>query len=461
MSGQGGRPKARAVNLKGLTRYQIGILLEIYNRELIDAEQRDGGAVQAVRSVVGAFGVGISDSEARRIITAFGGRNAASLTFTQFLDFFDWFLPEILCELQSLVLDTLKDKNTRQMTELGLSQTDVGFIEATLMGKDEQDTGVPLSEERLQEMFSLHNALSRLTDCRANGADNVKIGIKLQMTLGNLLGASYFEYFGLDSNTPALDVFVRVEIGGREYTTKVFPARETPSFRDSFRFEVESRDGVSLSFFDATHWLQNSCAKITVYCVHFIDVKVAYHLLGVAKIPLVALLSGRSQRVSFCVNIEPICPYIPMRLTLAVTGDSESNLVVSHSTPMECLFLEKYFPWLKTKIKEGHHDVFNTAMTAFQKAIETFPAREYQLFGLDEYNQVHFLPAFVNKDERLKLDKISIRELAYFISLHSDSVFSSSAPSLVQIRSLTTIEVSGVQMNEMEGADVFSIIVIK
>ena len=439
--------------MRGLTRYQIGVLLEIYNRELIDAKKTDGGPVQALRSVVGAFGVGISASEARRIITAFGGRNATSLTFTQFLDFFEWFVPEILCQLHQLALEGLKNMDTMEISELRLSQTDVGFIEATLGGKEEGKK-IKLSEDRIQEFFSLHNALSLLTDRRANGADNVNIDLKLQMTLGNLLGASYFEYFGLDANAPSLDVFVRVEIGGREHTTKVFPARETPSFRESFRFELESRNDVPLSFFDATHWLQNTCAKISVYCVHFIDVKVAYHLLGVAKIPLVALLSGRSQRVSFCVNIEPIVPYIPMRLILAVTGDSESNSIVSHSTPMECLFLEKYFPWLKMKIKERYHDHrdFNTAMTRFQEAIEKFPAREYQIFGLDEYNQPHFLPAFVNKDKRLNLDKISIKELVYFISLHSDSVFSSNAPSLVQIRSLTTIEVSGVEMNEMERA---------
>ena len=153
MSAHGESPTVRKVSLRGLTRYQIGVLLEIYNRELIDAKKTDGGPVQALRSVVGAFGVGISASEARRIITAFGGRNATSLTFTQFLDFFEWFVPEILCQLHQLALEGLKNMDTMEISELRLSQTDVGFIEATLGGKEEGKK-IKLSEDRIQEFFS-------------------------------------------------------------------------------------------------------------------------------------------------------------------------------------------------------------------------------------------------------------------------------------------------------------------
>ena len=435
----------------GLTRYQIGCLLLLYNTYIEDSELSREGPVKVLMSVIALMGVGINQKEAQRITQTFSRTRELEsfkrLTFRQFLDFFSWFFSvgdnPIAANLLKLVPQEL---NSRDVKDEVLR----AFLEAA------RTTG-NWSREAL---FKDTNFLIENMNSPAPDIDNAPIDICFELTLQQLFGLSDFEYVGLDSDVATLDFFVRVEFCGQEYTTKVRPAGIIPMIGESFKFQMKipkEGDGKrTVSFLDATWWLQNTAVKIRVYGVHFMDVRVGYHLLGCANVPLIALLSGRNQLVSFAVDVEPIMPYRPMTLFVSTLANGKNNIAI-HSMPLEAIVVQKYFGQIMRLIKSGPDG--RNVMNAFKEAFSKFPDREYQVFGFDEYNRMYLLTSFVLKHDNLKMiDKDSkkqdafVRKISYVISLHSPSVFSRESPKIMQIRSLSTIEASGVEMSEMERA---------
>ena len=458
MSKAAGAADDRCVEFRfsGLTRYQIGCLLLLYNTYIQDSDLSREGPVKVLMSVIALMGIGITEKEAQRITQTFSRtRDLESfkrLTFRQFLDFFSWFFSDpIAVNLLSFVDHQLNS---------GYLKDDVlkGFVEAV----------TPKGKWNREVLFEDNNFLIEFMNRPPPDIDNAPIDISFELTLQNLFGLLDFKYVGLDSDVATLDFFVRVEFCGQEYTTKVRSAGVIPMIGESFKFHVEipgkAKSGHrTVSFLDATWWLQNTAVKIRVYGVHFIDVKVAYHLLGCADIPLITLLSGRDQLVSFAVNVDPIMPYKPMTLLVSTLAHGENSVAI-HSMPLEAIVVQKYFRQIARLISPRPGDeqarappgFVSKLMDAFKEAFSKYPDREYQIFGFDEYNRMYPLTSFVLMHEDLRMiskDSASfVRKMSYLISLHSPSLFARESPKIMQIRSLATIEASGVEMSEMERA---------
>lgn len=464
----GDAPKNKKIQLRGLNRYQIGLLLNIYNKNIIDSPKGPTTPAKAMQFVVALFGMGISEEEAKKIIHCFSEKNLKFLSFREFLEFFDWFFLDEearICQKLYSIIDHGQGGSVsdRDLDSLRLSAIRKGFLQYILSSMESKTWRQLFKEANILQMPDPHYSPLDLTK-------NVRIDIQFTLTIGCVLGTSDFEYVGLDADLPSLDIFVKVEFCGKEYRTKVFPAKQSPSIGESFDISVQTDEKLTLSFLDATWWLQQRKVTITVYAVHFIDVKVAYHTLGVAKIPLIALLSGRGQRISFGVNAEPITPASPIRLLLSVVCPQGANEIAINSEPLDRLIIEKYFKNIKASITGIYKDDENNAwcriMDCYTQALQKCPAREYQAFGFNEYNQAYLLCSFISNSpkyiERKFLEPACsgnvklVDWLAYCISLHGESIYSQGSQEIMQIRSLPAIEAmlttANVHISEMERA---------
>ena len=204
-------PRIRKIQLRGLNRYQIGLLLNVYNKNIIDSPKGPTTPAKAMQFVVALFGMGISEDEAKKIIHCFSEKNLKFLSFREFLEFFDWFFLDEearICQKLYSIIDhgqggTVSDRDLDSLK--GLSPIRKGFLQYILSGMESRTWRQLFKEANILQMPDPHYSPLDLTK-------NVRIDIQFTLTIGCVLGTSDFEYVGLDADLPSLDIFVKVEL---------------------------------------------------------------------------------------------------------------------------------------------------------------------------------------------------------------------------------------------------------
>ncbi|OHT15581.1 hypothetical protein TRFO_02943 [Tritrichomonas foetus] len=155
-------------------------------------------------------------------------------------------------------------------------------------------------------------------------------------------------------------------------------------------------------------------------------------------------------------------PYFPIPIVLSVVAnsDNKANDIIYQSTPIEQLIFEKYFKQIRENLKKEKNlngDDFKKYCKFFITITKHYPAREYQLLGFDQYNIAHFINNYLYNDGLEFLKKYEPNEkffnkLLYIVSLKGYSIFSRPEPEVMQIRSLTTTKICGLDPNILERA---------